>query len=168
MFFQLFSRCFTTKTGVVAMYVEAMHSEGVEKKTSEILYDLQPILKGSRAYDPNEGNLAWNFSTHFSPRSCFSVYRMSALFRRRISTRILHQRPWWVFTISGSEGCGGGQRFKDSVSINVQFHSLRGDNWKTNGLLLHNAAVENNCKLLQTLHELEGSEHQIVYHINWT
>lgn len=52
-----FSRCFNSKNGQAAIYVEATVEDNVKKRIAEIQYDLQALPRGIKGYDPTEGNL---------------------------------------------------------------------------------------------------------------
>lgn len=56
--FLCFSRCFNSKYGQAAIYVEAIEADSVIKRTATIDYDLQPLPRGARGYDPTEGELS--------------------------------------------------------------------------------------------------------------
>ncbi|KAK9891516.1 hypothetical protein WA026_014752 [Henosepilachna vigintioctopunctata] len=47
-------RCFNSKNGQAAIYVEAIENDGVTKMVADIEYDLQPLPRGVHAYDPSE------------------------------------------------------------------------------------------------------------------
>nr|XP_022912436.1 meteorin-like protein [Onthophagus taurus] len=47
-------RCFNSKNGAVALYVEASDPDSVDKRVADIEYDLQPLPKGATGYDPSE------------------------------------------------------------------------------------------------------------------
>ncbi|XP_045463340.1 meteorin-like protein [Harmonia axyridis] len=47
-------RCFNSKKGQAAIYVEALENDGVSKIVADIEYDLQPLPRGIHSYDPNE------------------------------------------------------------------------------------------------------------------
>lgn len=53
----MFCRCFNSKNGKVAIYVEATDDSSFKKRISEIEYDLQPLPRGSKGFDPSEGKL---------------------------------------------------------------------------------------------------------------
>lgn len=48
-------RCFQSKNGQVAIYVEATESDTVHRRVADIEYDLQPLPRGGKVYDPAEG-----------------------------------------------------------------------------------------------------------------
>ncbi|CAH0548044.1 unnamed protein product [Brassicogethes aeneus] len=47
-------RCFNSKKGQAAIYVEATQEQSILKRVSEMDYDLQPLPEGSKGYDPTE------------------------------------------------------------------------------------------------------------------
>ncbi|XP_017782590.1 PREDICTED: meteorin-like protein [Nicrophorus vespilloides] len=47
-------RCFNSKNGQVAIYVEATDGESVNKRVADFEYDLQPLPRGSHRFDPSE------------------------------------------------------------------------------------------------------------------
>ncbi|KAL3285042.1 hypothetical protein HHI36_019169 [Cryptolaemus montrouzieri] len=47
-------RCFNSKNGQAAIYVEAMENDGVTKMVADIEYDLQPLPKGVHVFNPSE------------------------------------------------------------------------------------------------------------------
>ena len=64
-YFFAFSRCFQSKGGQAALYVEAAPEEVPGyRPMAEISYDLQPLKKGS-GYNPNEGmsNFMFKYNT---------------------------------------------------------------------------------------------------------
>ncbi|XP_018330714.1 meteorin-like protein [Agrilus planipennis] len=48
-------RCFQSKNGQAAIYIEAIDNDIVTKRVVELDYDLQPLPKGKRTYDSFEG-----------------------------------------------------------------------------------------------------------------
>lgn len=48
------TRCFNSKNGLVAIYVEAADANSVTKRVADIEYDLQSLPRGSHGYDPTE------------------------------------------------------------------------------------------------------------------
>jgi len=48
------SRCFDSKNGHVAIYVEALDSRNVDKRVAEFDYDLQVFERGQKYFDPEE------------------------------------------------------------------------------------------------------------------
>jgi hypothetical protein len=48
-------RCFNSKNGQAAIYVEAADVDAVTKRVAEFEYDLQALPKGVRGFDPTEG-----------------------------------------------------------------------------------------------------------------
>ena len=48
-------RCFNSKNGQAAIYVEAADVDAVTKRVAEVDYDLQALPKGVRGFDPTEG-----------------------------------------------------------------------------------------------------------------
>ncbi|XP_065161143.1 meteorin-like protein [Atheta coriaria] len=48
------TRCFNSKNNQVAIYVETVDGDAVEKRVAEFEYDLQPLPRGSKAFDPTE------------------------------------------------------------------------------------------------------------------
>lgn len=49
-------RCFNSKNGQAAIYVEATDIDSFTKRVAEIEYDLQPLPRGVHSFDPTEGN----------------------------------------------------------------------------------------------------------------
>ncbi|KAF2880864.1 hypothetical protein ILUMI_25309 [Ignelater luminosus] len=47
-------RCFQSRNGQAALYIEATGSDTMRKRVAEIEYDLQPLPRGTRVYDPTE------------------------------------------------------------------------------------------------------------------
>ncbi|KAB0796212.1 hypothetical protein PPYR_10273 [Photinus pyralis] len=47
-------RCFQSRHGQVALYIEAIGGSSMIKRVAKIEYDLEPLPKGSQAYDPTE------------------------------------------------------------------------------------------------------------------
>lgn len=52
-------RCFQSKHGQAAIYVEATDSDPVTRRVADFEYDLQPLPRG-KGYDPAEGNNRFN------------------------------------------------------------------------------------------------------------
>lgn len=65
-------RCFNSKKGEAAIYVEAMENDGVSKIVADIEYDLQPLPRGMHAFDPYEGKII----------SIFYIWNCWMLFRK--------------------------------------------------------------------------------------
>lgn len=60
-------RCFQSRGGQAALYVEAATEPTVYKPMAEFAYDLQSLPKG-KGYDPNEGKYLLYFNCH-----CLSI-----------------------------------------------------------------------------------------------
>lgn len=96
--FKFNCRCFSSKNGQVAIYVEATQGQSVNKRTSEIEYDLQPLPKGVNGYDLTEGNRKLLLMRAFHATeivadlpNVFSYYRMQTLHFVRVGSRFLYQ-----------------------------------------------------------------------------
>lgn len=47
-------RCFNSKNGKAAIYVEALDESSFKKRVSDFEYDLQPLPRGTKGFDPSE------------------------------------------------------------------------------------------------------------------